>query len=812
MVPCSNDSMGLAALPTQAVEGLAARIEEIAARMGEAAPDLAARLRKIAGAIGEEQVTVNFGGVFKAGKSTMMNAVVGRGILPVDDVPETGAICCLLSGEEDSAVVVESGARRAIECTTEAIRAEITLLSAQGERRGEVAAIERAEIVLKKCVIPRDACWVDSPGYNDTAEMDERTRRSAAYADVLAWVLTSRQLLSQVEMEFLSTHIRESGPASVLFILNGFLRSDTTEEWEQFLSKSAPQLINKVRHFGPDMGFPEQAPPAILPVAGRAMCKSGQNSFGGAELLRFMVGVDSRFHPRVMRTRLWRASARLRDCAAQLDDPIARAAEEFERRKNEMVEGNRRAEGKRRLAESLTKIVGQFLEEFSTGARACETNLAARMTNVAVVSGGIHAAQWNREIGAIAEAAARRMLGRTSESLRRQGQTPVNQEWMEYFVSLTRPPAIYIQFPEQLESGGVNALVAAIPAFVGEKLDRPPQWLATVRSEIHRQTENIITAMQSRRTRLIEGFDRLYSLQAADLPAPDETALRRLEESRNTLRELADEAAKLAAPNEAAGGAARVETGARRMNTLGVDYQPTVTVMALREEGGKSAQVAPVGDGIRSRIPNAIARDGAWGSRADGHAGVMAAPSGSVAWVEEPGARRFWGGLYSRLCSYLGRMAPVRRNGYRIAVALQGANYRTEAHAVAALARAAGFDEVMAIPATHALLCRWLASPVLERERAQVVVSIVGGRSVHTSLRIPARLGQPRAAVCPVRQRAGVYRGSGRRDVEPASARSRPKAPERRAAGGIRTVASGRRDPLRLSSLPIRRKPARRVA
>jgi len=163
------------------------------------------------------------------------------------------------------------------------------------------------------------------------------------------------------------------------------------------------------------------------------------------------------------------------------------------------------------------------------------------------------------------------------------------------------------------------------------------------------------------------------------------------------------------------------------MNTFGIDYQPTVTVIALREEDGGGAHIASVGDGIRAVIPNAIARDGAWGSRADRHAPVFAASSTGGAWVEEPGARLFWGGLYGRLRSYLGRLEPVRRNGYRVAIALQGANYSTDAHAVAALARAAGFDDIVAIPATHALLCRWLASPVLERGKEHVVVAIVVG-------------------------------------------------------------------------------------
>jgi len=74
-------------------------------------------------------------------------------------------------------------------------------------------------------------------------------------------------------------------------------------------------------------------------------------------------------------------------------------------------------------------------------------------------------------------------------------------------------------------------------------------------------------------------------------------------------------------------------------------------------------------------------------------------------------------------------MAPLRKNGYRIAIALQGSEYRTEAHAVSALAQDAGFDDIAAIPATHALLCRWLASPLAERDRARSVVAIAVGEA-----------------------------------------------------------------------------------
>ncbi len=196
---------------------------------------------------------------------------------------------------------------------------------------------------------------------------------------------------------------------------------------------------------------------------------------------------------------------------------------------------DRRAEGKRQLAESLSKAIEKFLEDFSVGAKACGASISSRLTNVAVASGGIHAEELNREIAAVADAAARRMIQHAGETLRRSGEAPLNPEWTEYLLSQTCPPALPIRFLEKIEAGGVNAVVAAIPAFVGEKLGRPPQWLATVRAEIQRLIENLITAMQSRGPRLLEGFDRLYSLQPADCPMPDETALRRLRDAQSRL-------------------------------------------------------------------------------------------------------------------------------------------------------------------------------------------------------------------------------------------------------------------------------------
>jgi len=169
------------------------------------------------------------------------------------------------------------------------------------------------------------------------------------------------------------------------------------------------------------------------------------------------------------------------------------------------------------------------------------------------------------------------------------------------------------------------------------------------------------------------------------------------------------------------------------MNTFGIDYQQSLTVIALREEYEGRSVIRSVGDGSRSLIPNAVSLRGEWGSRAGKQPDVFAAgvlePTGDGAWLDDPGPGLFWHGLYSRLRSYLGRLDPLRRNGYRSVVALQGANWEADAHAVGALARAAGFEEIVVIPSTHALLCRWLSTTHSSLAEVPCVVAVAVGET-----------------------------------------------------------------------------------
>ncbi len=159
------------------------------------------------------------------------------------------------------------------------------------------------------------------------------------------------------------------------------------------------------------------------------------------------------------------------------------------------------------------------------------------------------------------------------------------------------------------------------------------------------------------------------------------------------------------------------------MNVIGIDYQQTLSVITLHEGRGASAVTTSIGDGRRVLVPHAVTSGGSWGSSAMSDApGTLYQPADPLQdgpWLESPAAGLFWQGLYARLVSYLGRVKPTFANGYQTTIALQGGDWQATRNGVQSLCAQAGqskndpvgLREANFIPATEALLCRWLSAP-----------------------------------------------------------------------------------------------------
>lgn len=146
------------------------------------------------------------------------------------------------------------------------------------------------------------------------------------------------------------------------------------------------------------------------------------------------------------------------------------------------------------------------------------------------------------------------------------------------------------------------------------------------------------------------------------------------------------------------------------MNGIGIDYQQTLSLIALREGGLERSRTRMLDDGCRQLIPHAVAQDGLWGTKAFQSQpekwlrpveGLSAGP-----WLDEASSGPFWECLYRRTYSYLGRIPPVPREGYQVVVAIPSALDSDEADVVLRQSEKAGFLHGQVITVTDALLSR----------------------------------------------------------------------------------------------------------
>lgn len=185
----------------------------------------------------------------------------------------------------------------------------------------------------------------------------------------------------------------------------------------------------------------------------------------------------------------------------------------------------------------------------------------------------------------------------------------------------------------------------------------------------------------------------------------------------------------------------------KRVNAIGIDYQQSVTTVILREGRREAARFQNVGDGLRQRIPTLSAPGGIWGTRAlyasTPDARAQSRPTAVAPWLSDNDAADFWQGLSARLFGYLGQVTPMLRRGYHVIIALHGMHDDTTMRRVEALARASGLVDATCIPATTALVCRWLAERSARDAAPEHAVAVVVGEATTTVAAFSLRESRP---------------------------------------------------------------------
>lgn len=197
----------------QALATLVHQAADVLRRTGDA--QRAAAAHELLVKLAEDRFTLAVVGQFKRGKSSLINAIVGRQVLPTGVLPLTSAITILRYGVRERLVVHFTGSH----LTHEASLAELADFVTETGNPANRRRVEAVYLELPVRFLRRGLEFVDTPGIGSSIEANTRTTLGfIPRCDAVLFVTSVEAPLTAAEGEFLRMvrqHVRK-----IFFVLN----------------------------------------------------------------------------------------------------------------------------------------------------------------------------------------------------------------------------------------------------------------------------------------------------------------------------------------------------------------------------------------------------------------------------------------------------------------------------------------------------------------------------------------------------------------------------------------------------------------
>ena len=195
-------------------------------------------LRELSNDIQGDFYTVVVLGEFKRGKSTLVNAILGTKLLPMDVLPETATINAIMYEETPRLTVVHrDGSTRQGEVSYDFLKQ----YSAR-EEGSETAQVRYIKIGYPCELLKNRVVLVDTPGVSELNEQrSEVTYQFVPKANAVLFVLDANAPLKKTEKEFIDERLLPLGIRNIIFIINKYDAVDEEEE-EEFLDNVKKRL------------------------------------------------------------------------------------------------------------------------------------------------------------------------------------------------------------------------------------------------------------------------------------------------------------------------------------------------------------------------------------------------------------------------------------------------------------------------------------------------------------------------------------------------------------------------------------------
>lgn len=180
----------------------AAPLPELLAQLADAvddlAPSLAAEVAQLRERLAGGRFLLTVVGEFNRGKSTLINALVGREVLPMGAIPVTTVTTTLAHGPDGLVVHLQDGSSRQGEL------AELDRLVTESGNPGNRDAIDRVEVTIGSPLLAPGVVVIDTPGFASRHEHNTATASQALErTDAAILVLSAVQPVSERDLALL---------------------------------------------------------------------------------------------------------------------------------------------------------------------------------------------------------------------------------------------------------------------------------------------------------------------------------------------------------------------------------------------------------------------------------------------------------------------------------------------------------------------------------------------------------------------------------------------------------------------------------
>lgn len=204
---------------------------ELSAILGEDAVERMSKWDSIIEKKMDEPFSLMVIGDFKRGKSTIINAILGRSIAPVNVAPETFTVNCISYGERPTVEAVLKNNKRVTLTADDLCRARLYELLDFFPGELDYIDVRSDAPILKEIQI------VDTPGLSDLDDLDQQVKDFLVKADAVIYVASALSPLSESEQMFLSEYIVPQNFSKVFVLVNMIDAMNTMEDIERVVGR-----------------------------------------------------------------------------------------------------------------------------------------------------------------------------------------------------------------------------------------------------------------------------------------------------------------------------------------------------------------------------------------------------------------------------------------------------------------------------------------------------------------------------------------------------------------------------------------------